>query len=470
MKDILIIGGGPGGYVAAIRARQLGMSVLLVEKDRAGGTCLNRGCIPTKAYYRNALFMHDLKTSRELNVELGRVSFDMTGAWRRKNQIVDSLVGGVDKLLQANRVERENGAAALLDRNTVLVNGAEHKGRNILLATGSVPATPMIPGIELPGVVNSDQMLELKQVPPRLAIIGGGVIGLEFACIFNALGSRVTVFECRPELLSGLDKELGRRLQVFLKKQGIGVHTAVAVEKIEAAGGALQLNVAAPRGDLEVPADIVLAAGGRQAFTAGLGLEKMGIEKDQNGFIKVDQDFGTTVKGIYAVGDVIGGHMLAHVASEEARAAVEKIAGLEGAVHYHAVPACVFTIPEIASVGLSEEAARAQGLAYRSGKFQLAANGKALTMGAAGGMVKVLADQDEVVIGVHIIGPHASDLIMEGTLLVQHRMKVSQVAGTIHPHPTLSEALQEALQDVKGRSLHLAPARKQVPTRRGADE
>lgn len=460
MKDLLIIGGGPGGYVAAIRARQLGMSVLLIEKERAGGTCLNRGCIPTKAYYSNALFMHELKSSREFNVRVDKFSFDMAGAVERKNQIVDSLAGGIDKLLQANGVERVKGEAVLLDRNTVLVNGAELNGKNILLATGSIPATLTIPGIELPGVVSSDQILEVNEVPARLAIIGGGVIGLEFACIFNALGSQVTVFEYLPELLSSLDKELGKRLQVFLKKQGISVHTATAVEKIEEAAGALQLNAAGKKGSIEALADIILAAGGRRAFTTGLNLEKMGIETDEAGFIKVDKDFSTTVKGIYAVGDVIGGHMLAHVASEEGIAAVEKIAGMDSMVYYHAVPACVFTIPEIASVGWSEEAAKAQGLACRSGKFQFAANGKALTMGEAGGLVKVLADQDDVVVGVHIIGPHASDLIMEGTLLVKNRIKVSEMAGTIHPHPTLSEALMEALLDVKGQAIHLAPPRK----------
>lgn len=460
MHDLLIIGGGPGGYVAAIRARQLGMSVVLIEKDRAGGTCLNRGCIPTKAYYRNALFMHDLKASSEFNVKVGNFAFDMGGARQRKDQIVDNLVLGVDKLLQANGVDRIKGEAVLLDRNTVLVNDTELKGKNILLATGSIPAYLAIPGVELPGVMNSDQILELNDVPERLLIIGGGVIGLEVACIFNALGSQVTVIEFRPELLNSLDKELGKRLLVFLKKQGITVHTAAAVEKIEAAARGLKLSATGKKGNIEALADVILTAGGRKASTVGLNLEKLGIVSDKAGFIKVDKHFATSAEGIYAIGDVIGGYMLAHVASEEGIAAVEKMAGMDRTVHYHAVPACVFTIPEIASVGLSEEAAKAQGLVCRSGKFQFAANGKALTMGETGGMVKVLADQDDVIVGVHIIGPHASDLIMEGTLLVQNRRKVSETTGTIHPHPTLSEALMEALLDVHGQAIHLAPFRK----------
>lgn len=460
MKDLLIIGGGPGGYVAAIRACQLGMSTALIEKDRAGGTCLNRGCIPTKAYYRNALFMHELKTSQELNVMVENFVFDMAGARHRKDRIVDNLVGGVDKLLQANGVERIKGEAVLLDRNTILVNGTELKGKNLLLATGSKPATLTISGIELPGVMNSDQILELEEVPARLLIIGGGVIGLEFACIFNALGSQVTVFEYMPELLNSLDKELGKRLQVFLKKQGVTVHTATAVEKIERADGGLKVSAVGKKGSLEALADIILTAGGRQAYTEGLNLDKLGIATDQTGFIKVDRKFATNVAGIYAIGDVIGGYMLAHVASEEGIAAVETMAGMESSIHYHAVPSCVFTIPEIASVGLSEEAAKAHGIGYRSGKFQFAANGKALTMGEAGGMVKVLADQDDVVIGVHIIGPHASDLIMEGALLVKNRVKASEMTGTIHPHPTLSEALMEALLDVRGQAIHLTPTRR----------
>ncbi|MDD2619926.1 MAG: dihydrolipoyl dehydrogenase [Syntrophomonadaceae bacterium] len=460
MKDLIIIGGGPGGYVAAIRARQLGMSAVLIEKTRLGGVCLNRGCIPTKAYYRNALLMKDLLSSNDYNIQVGSIAFDMAAARQRKDGIVDNLVAGVEKLLQANGVERITGEAALLDKNTVLVNGEEHRGKNILLASGSIPAKLAIPGLELPGVLNSDQLLELNEVPKRLAIIGGGVIGLEFACIFNALGSDVKIFEYLPELLSSLDNELGKRLRVFLKKQKIEVHTAAAVQKIEADGSCWKITALGKKGIIEADADIILAAGGRKAFTAGLNLEKLGIATDESGFIMVDQQFATNVDGIYAIGDVIGGQMLAHVASEEGIAAVENIAGMETTVHYHAVPSCVFTIPEMASVGMSEEEARAQGKAYRVGKFPFGANGKAITMGETDGMVKVIADQDDVVIGVHIIGPHASDLIMEGTVMVKNRMKAREMAGTIHPHPTLSEALMEALLDVNDKSIHIVPPRK----------
>ncbi|NLK52757.1 MAG: dihydrolipoyl dehydrogenase [Syntrophomonadaceae bacterium] len=463
MKDLIIIGGGPGGYVAAIRARQLGMTVAIVEKDAFGGTCLNRGCIPTKAYYRNALAMKDLKASQEFNIQVGSISFDMAGARQRKDQIVHNLVAGIEKLLQANGVVKIKGEATILDKNTVLVNGEKFQSRNFLLATGSVPASLTIPGIDLPGVMNSDQVLELDEVPARLAIIGGGVIGLEFAGIFSSLGSKVTVFEYLPELLNTMDHELGKRLRVFLKKQKINVHTSTRVEKIELDAGALKtlkISAEGKKGPIEAQVDLVLIATGRKPFTTGLNLEELGIATDKAGFILVDRHFSTNVEGIYAIGDVIGGPMLAHVASEEGMVAVEKMAGLETDMHYQAVPACVFTIPEIASVGISEEEAKAQGIAYRTGKFQFGANGKALTMGETDGMVKVLADPEEVIIGVHIIGPHASDLIMEGTMMVKNRLKVTDVSGTIHPHPTLSEAIMEAVLDVHGQAIHLAPPRR----------
>lgn len=459
MKDLVVIGGGPGGYVAAIRARQLGMNVTLIEKDAMGGTCLNRGCIPTKAYYRNALAMRDILNCNEFNIQVENASFDMKAARQRKDKIVDNLVSGIEKLLQTNGVEKIIGEANLLDKNHVLVNGQEIETRNILLATGSIPASLPFEGINLPGVINSDQLLEWEEIPAKLAIIGGGVIGLEFACIFNSLGSKVTIFEYTPELLNSMDNELGKRLRVFLKKQNITVHTATTVEKISLFNDALLVTAMGKKGAVRSPADVILIASGRKPYTEGLNLDNLNIEVSESGFIKVDNNFITNIENIYAIGDVIGGHMLAHVASEEGIAAVEHMAGIPAHIPYHAVPACIFTIPEIASVGMSEEAAKAEGIEYQVGKFQFAANGKALTMGETDGMVKVLADQNDVIIGVHIIGPHASDLIMEGTIMVKNHMKITDMIGTIHPHPTLSETVMEALLDVHGKAIHLAPKR-----------
>lgn len=460
MKDLVIIGGGPGGYVAAIRARQLGLDVTLIEKDAVGGTCLNRGCIPTKAYYRNAEIMHDLSRAAEFNLSVEGLKFNMEQARERKDRIVKNLVKGVEKLLADHRVEVLKADARLTAPDTVAVSGQEIKTRNILLATGSIPASLPLPGAELDGVVDSTALLEINKVPPRLAIIGGGVIGLEYACIFNAFGSQVTVIEYLPAILGLLDGEIGKRMGVFLKKQGITVHTGTALEKIEKNGNELVLTANGKKGDLSIAADLVLLAAGRRPWTAGLELEALGIATDAHGFIKVDGNFATNVPGIYAIGDVIGGLMLAHVASEEGIAAVENIAGHKGQVHYHAVPSCIFTFPEIATVGLSEEECVNKGINYRIGKFNFAANGKAMTLGQTDGLVKVIADENDVIRGVHILGPHASDLILEGTILVQEGIKASDFAGTIHAHPTLGEALMEAVLDVNGQAIHLSPRKR----------
>lgn len=460
MKDLVIIGGGPGGYVAAIRARQLGLDVTLIEKDAVGGTCLNRGCIPTKAYYRNAEIMHDLSRAAEFNLSVEGLKFNMEQARERKDRIVKNLVKGVEKLLADHRVEVLKADARLTAPDTVAVPGQEIKTRNILLATGSIPASLPLPGAELDGVVDSTALLEINKVPPRLAIIGGGVIGLEYACIFNAFGSQVTVIEYLPAILSLLDGEIGKRMGVFLKKQGITVHTGTALEKIEKNGNELVLTANGKKGDLSIAADLVLLAAGRRPWTAGLELEALGIATDAHGFIKVDGNFATNIPGIYAIGDVIGGLMLAHVASEEGIAAVENIAGHKGQVHYHAVPSCIFTFPEIATVGLSEEECVNKGINYRIGKFNFAANGKAMTLGQTDGLVKVIADENDVIRGVHILGPHASDLILEGTILVQEGIKASDFAGTIHAHPTLGEALMEAVLDVNGQAIHLSPRKR----------
>ncbi|WP_296865900.1 dihydrolipoyl dehydrogenase [Thermosyntropha sp.] len=456
MRDLVVIGGGPGGYVAAIRAAQLGMNVALVEKDEVGGTCLNRGCIPTKAYFQNAKAVWTIKKAEDFNIEVGSFSFNMQKAKERKDSIVRNLVSGVKQLLEANKVELIKGEASLSSSDTVIVNDEEIKAKNILIATGSVPARLNIEGADLEGVITSDEALELTEIPSRFTIIGGGVIGLEFACIFSAFGSKVTVIEYMPNILPTLDKEISKRTGVFLKKQNIDVYTNAAVTKIEKEDKNLLVYVQGKKGDIIIESDMVLMSTGRKPCTEGLNLDKVGIETERD-FIKVDENYQTSVKGIYAIGDVIGGQMLAHKASEEGIVAVEKMVGINASVHYHAVPGCIFTFPEIATVGISEEEAAAQGISYKVGKFQFAANGKAMTMGEAEGLVKVIADENDVIIGLHIIGPHASDLILEGTMMVKNRMKVKEVIGTIHPHPTLGEAIMEAVLDINGEAIHLAP-------------
>lgn len=459
MRDLLIIGGGPGGYVAAIRARQLGMEVSLFEQDKLGGTCLNRGCIPTKAYYKNAEILRTIKNLDDFNLRCSDVEFHLSQAKERKDGIVDKLVSGVDSLLQANGVEVFKGQAEILDQTTILVNGQEYKGRKILIASGSEAVRLPISGIDLPGVVTSTELLDLNELPPRMVIIGAGVVGLELACIFNSFGSSVTVLEAADHILGSLDSELSKRMNIFLKRQGITIHTSCQIQAIQAEQDHLLVVAQGKKNDLQVETDLVLAAAGRKAATTGLRLDEMGIA-NQHGFIEVDENFQSSLPGIYAIGDVIGGQMLAHVASEEAVVAVERMQGLDSRVAYHAVPACIFTFPEIATVGMSEDQAKQQGIAYKVGKFQFAANGKAMTMEETDGLVKVIAAADDTIVGVHILGPHASDLILEATLMVKNHMKVDDMRGTIHPHPTLGESLAEAIMDIKGEALHLLPRRK----------
>lgn len=454
MKDLVVIGGGPGGYVAAIRASQLGMDVTLVEKDALGGTCLNRGCIPTKAYYQNASVLRTLGRLREFNAAADNIAFDMAGAHKRKNQIVSGLVTGIEKLLDTNRVDVAAGEALIAGPGSVMVDGKEIKAKRVLIATGSCSAKPPIPGAELSGVITSDEMLELTTVPPRLAIIGGGVIGLEFACIFHAFGSQVTVFEFQPEILGNMDREIVKRMGTFLKKQKIKVITGTEVQTIQESPDGLSVTAVGKKGELCCTVDQVLIATGRKASIRGIGLEELGVIC-QDGFITVNENYETSVPGIYAIGDVIGGLMLAHLASAEGITAVERMAGLESSVDYQAVPSCIFTFPEIAAVGITEQEMENRGIDAKIGKFPFVANGKAAAMGERDGLVKVIADADHVIRGVHIVGPHASDLIQEAAVIVRNRMKLDDVISTIHPHPTLGEAFHEAALDAAGRALHL---------------
>ena len=456
MKDLIVIGGGPGGYVAAIRAAQLGMSVCLVEKDSLGGTCLNRGCIPTKAYFQNAAVLRTLARLGDYSVEGGEFSFDLAKARERKNKIVGNLAAGVQQLLKANHVQVISGEATLKDAGTVVVGDEEIHGQKVLIATGSIPSIPPIPGAELPGVLTSDEMLDLDTPPRSLAIIGGGVIGMEFACIFRSFGCEVTVLEFQPSILGNVDQEILKRMGLYLRKQKITLHTGTAVQEISHQGDSWLVTATGKKGELKIKADLVLVSTGRKPCTSGLDLDALGINCSDNGLIKVDDNYETSLPGVYAIGDVVGKMMLAHVASEEGIAAVERMNGLSSNVDYEAVPSCIFTFPEISTVGLSEAEATSRGLDVKVGKFPFAANGKAMAMGETDGLVKVVADGDDVIRGIHILGPHASDLIQEAAVIVRNKMKLTDVINTIPPPPTLGEALHEAVMDAAGRAIHLA--------------
>jgi dihydrolipoamide dehydrogenase len=469
--DIVIIGGGPGGYVAAIRAAQLGAKVALVEKDRVGGICLNRGCIPTKALVRSVEVLQLVDESPNFGVIVEEPAFDFARIMVRKNEIVARLVGGVEGLLKAHKVEVVSGMATIPRPGLVLVKPASGApsptsnpqpptsnfqplaSKNIIIATGSVPARPPLAGLDAPGVLSSADVLELEEAPDSLAVIGGGVIGLEFAAIFHALGTRVIVLEMLPTLLPTVDGELARRYKSYLQQGGVEVHLRARVEEIRLKGGGLAVRVADSVGEFE--AEKVLVATGRMPYTEGLGLDELGVKRER-GAIVVDEHTATNVPGVYAIGDVTGGIMLAHLASRQGEVAVENILGHPVAMDYRAVPNCVFTLPEIAGVGLTEEEAKAEGLDYKVARFPFAASGRAFTIGETTGLVKLICERESgKVLGMHIMGSQASDLIAEGALAIQMGAKARDIAETIHAHPTLPEAIMEAAKAATfGQAIH----------------
>lgn len=463
-KDIVIIGGGPGGYVAAIRAAQLGAKVSLIEKGEIGGTCLNRGCIPTKVLYRNAEILNTLKHMDEFGIKVDGYSFSVDEIQSRKEGIVSQLVSGVDQLLKANDVEIILGAASLKDKNTVSVllkNGdlKEITSKNIIIATGSTPSMPNIPGIKLPGVFTSESILEFREVPNNLAIIGGGVIGMELAGIFNALGSKVTIIEFLPSILALVDTDLTKRLSVSLKRKGMEINSSTKVISIEKCNEELLVTAEGKKGEIKFKADNVLVSVGRTPMLEGLNTEGLGIELDRRA-IKVDENYETSIPGIYAVGDVNGKIMLAHAASHQGKRVVERIMGYNQSHSSEVIPSCIFVFPEIAFVGITENEAKEKGIEYKTSKFLFGANGKALALGEGEGMVKVIASPENSILGVHIMGPHASDLIHEGAMAINNNMKVENIASMVHAHPTLSEAFEEAVLGLKGEAIHMVQAKK----------
>ena len=452
--DLVVIGGGPGGYVAALRAAQLGARTAIVEKDRMGGTCLVRGCIPTKALLQSSELYTMARDGAAFGLVADNVGFDWSAAQKRKGSVVDQLVKGVEGLLKAGGVTSYKGGARLAGKGVVEVAGDRLQAKDIVIATGSAVARIPLPGAEL--TIDSDQVLELKEVPRRLAVIGGGVVGMEFAAMFAALGSKVTVLEMLPQVLAMVDADLVAVYSKHLSKVGGEIHTDSKVSEVVKRNGALQVRFSTGGEGGAVDADQVLLAVGRTPYTQGLDAEKAGVKLDR-GRVVVDDHLRTSADGVWAIGDVIGGIMLAHVASYEGVCAVENIAGHGDRVpDYHAAPNCVYTDPEIAHVGLGEKEAKDKGIAVKVGKFPFAAAGRALTLGQTEGFVKVIADAESgKLLGAHIIGPRATDLIAEATLAIQNGLTLEQIDLTIHAHPTLPESLMEAALAAQGRAIHI---------------
>src|SRR2546430_5231546 len=461
--DVVVIGGGPGGYVAALRAAQLGAKTAIVEKDRMGGTCLVRGCIPTKALLQSSELYTMAKDGAAFGLVADRVGFGGSKPQPRKGGVVDQLVRGVEGLLKAGGVGSYRGSARLTGNGGVAVSGDQLQAKDIIIATGSAVARIPLPGADL--TIDSDQILELKEAPRRLAVIGGGVVGMEFAAMFAALGSKVTVLEMLPQVLAMVDADLVTAYSKHLASLGAEIHTNSKVSEVVKQNGSLLVRFSTGGEGGAVDADQVLLAVGRVPYTQGLEAEKAGV-KLERGRVVVDDHLHTTADGVWAIGDVIGGIMLAHVASYEGVCAVENIAGHANRVpDYHAAPNCVYTDPEIAHVGLGEKEAKEKGIAVKIGRFPFAAAGRALTLGQTEGFVKVIADaQSGKLPGAHIVGPRATDLIAEATLAIQNGLTLEQIDLTIHAHPTLPESLMEAALAAQGRAVHGAKRKSRLPT------
>lgn len=462
MYDAVVIGGGPGGYVAAIRGAQLGGKIALVESKRIGGTCLNVGCIPTKALVHSASTYLKVKDSERYGVRTEGVSLDMDLVMAHKENTVEQLVSGVERLVKGNNVDVINGRAQILSAGQVeviMADGAKEvlDTKNIVIATGSSPFNlPFMVG----QTISSDEILDLDYVPERLAIIGGGVIGVEFASIFAAFGSEVTIIELLPTILPNMDKEISQRLSLILKKRGISINTSTQVSEVRAEGNEKVIIASGKDGaKKEFRADLVLSAVGRIPNFGGLDLASVGVKYTKKG-IEVNERMSTNVPGIWAIGDVVGRTLLAHGASFEGIVAMENIFGLERTMDYSVVPACVFSIPECASVGLTENEAREKGFDVKVSKFPFSANGKALSMGETDGLVKIVGDAPTGrILGMHILGAHADDLIHEGALAIKMGLTAKDIAGTIHAHPTLSEAVMEAAHGISDSPIHLLTGR-----------
>lgn len=459
-RDIVIIGGGPGGYLAAMRGAQLKMRITLIEEDRIGGTCINYGCIPTKYLLHQTKTLKELSGSRTLEGPVGEVRLNWAKVQQGRQAVVDQLVKGLVFLLEKGKVEIVKGTARLAKDKTVMVRTAEGErafsAEKVIVATGSRAAD--LPFLKADGrtILTSTEALTLAEIPRSLLVVGAGAIGLEMGSVYRRLGTDVTVLEILPQILPGSDKESVTRLERALKKQGLKIFTEMRIEaaSVEAGAATLRGTCLKDSKPFEFRAEKVLLSAGRRPHTAGLFEGPPCLDLDR-GFIKVNDRLETGVPGIYAIGDVIGGKLLAHKAYHDALVAVENAAGLRRTVDHGAVPAAVFTEPEFATVGLSQEDAAAKGLKVKSGVFPLQASGRAMTMEATEGLVKVLADENDKVIGAHVVAPGASDMIPVLTMAVARGMTLKELDGIIYIHPTLSETIGEAALKANGEALHI---------------
>ena len=464
-RDIIIIGAGPGGYEAALHAARRGLKPLLIEKNKIGGTCLNRGCIPTKCLLASTGLLAEAKGAAEYGVCVKEALADFGSIVKRKDSIVSQLLMGLGGLLKSWGVEVVSGNASFKDKNTVEVvsdsGSTLYKSNKIIISTGSVPAT--VGGLEVDGdgVVNSDHVLGFTEVPGSMLIVGAGAIGMEFACIYSMLGTKVTVVEMLPNIVPLADTEVSSKLRQALEKTGITIKTGTVVKEITDLSGRKKARIEGGGVSEEIVADKILVATGRVPFTEGLCLENAGVKTAEKGKIAVNDKLETSQEGIYAIGDVTGGIQLAHVASEEGITAVDNAAGGQKLMDYSVVPNCVYSIPQLAWTGITEEEAKKKGINYSAGRFPFAASGKALVCGKRTGMIKVLAESvTKKVLGIHILGHEATEIISQAVITLKAGLTTESFTRIIHAHPTLYESMHDAMDDVWGMSIGLARKKK----------
>lgn len=457
---IAVLGGGPGGYVSAIRLAQLGAEVVLIEKENIGGTCLNVGCIPTKVLIHSSEMFRKLENeSDELGILIKELEIDWTKIQTRKTRIINNLVGGVKILLRKNNVKVLIGEGKFLNRNELEIIQEGNKREKIafdycVIATGSVPTIFPIPGIDIDNVVTSNEALSFESIPESLCIVGGGVIGSEFASIFSSLGTKVTIVEMLPNIVDTMDQEIVQYLKYELENSGVNILTNSKVESFKNSNGKVKVRISDKDGIKEIEVEKVLLSIGRKPNIKGIGLENIGVKFDRS--ISVNKYMQTNIDNIYAIGDCNGGVMLAHVASAEGMVAAESIMKISPKIDFKTIPFCVYTNPEIASVGLTEAMAMDKGFNIKTGKFPINANGKSMILGEKEGIFKYVVDEDtEEILGLHIAGPRATELIVEGALAIRLEATIDEIITTIHAHPTVSESLHEAAHAVHNSAIHL---------------
>lgn len=456
---IVVIGGGPGGYVAALKAAMLGADVTLIEKYRVGGTCLNVGCIPTKSLLASASVLNTINEAKDFGINIdGNISTDFKTIINRKDKIVNQLINGIEFLLNKRNINLVKGFAKLVDKNTIEVLKEDNSVQKIvadkiILANGSVPVVPSMFPYDGEKIITSDEILSLEELPKSVLIVGGGVIGCEIGQFLRTLGTEVTIVEMNDQLLPFEDKDISKQLNRQFKKDKIKVLTGIGVNKCEVVEDEVISTLSNSK---QIKSQYVLISVGRKPNLSNSGIEEVGIEIER-GKIVVNENLETNIKGIYAIGDLINTPFLAHVASKEGEVAVENALGKSKKINYNAVPRCVYTQPEVAAVGKTEKELQAQNIEYHKGQFDFRALGKAQAVGHFQGFIKVLCDNDDKIVGASIIGPHATDLLTELSLAIHLGLTSEQVGDVIHPHPTLSEGLMEAIHDVYGNCVHAAP-------------